>query len=159
MSEELSVLSISESLWWVVPGQLAGVRKPTASDLSKLQDLGIQAIVSVLSDDSNLELYEQRNIPHLWLPIEGGTAPSVEQVQDLSGFVATQNALGHGVAVHCSNGRRRTGTLLTAYLIQLGQDYPSAISIIQAANPVVELRTKQIEFLQQLAEQPRTSVS
>ena len=61
---------ISENLWWVIPGKLAGVRKPTPDELSELTTAGIGAIVSVLADRSNLDLYDRSGIPHLWLPIQ-----------------------------------------------------------------------------------------
>ncbi len=142
---------ISENLWWVIPGKLAGVRKPTADELTELKAAGIGAIVSVLDDPSNLDLYEQSGIPHLWLPTKGGTPPSREQIQQLQTFVDQQNLQGLAVAVHCTNGIRRTGTILAAYLIQVGSSYDSAIGTIQAAKPEVELREAQITFLRELA--------
>ncbi len=72
---------ISETLWWVKKNKLAGVRKPTADELAELLAAGIGAIVSVLDDPSNLNLYQRSNIPYLWLPIEAGNSPSQEQIQ------------------------------------------------------------------------------
>ena len=149
--DEQQAQPISENLWWVIPGQLAGVRKPTAEELSTLQSVGIGGIVSVMDDASNLDLYEQANIPHLWLPTKGGTAPSQEQIQQLQTFVDSQNHFGHGVAIHCTSGRRRTGTMLASYLIQAGSSYDDAILTILDANPNVELREAQTAFLQELA--------
>ncbi|MDF5713960.1 MAG: dual specificity protein phosphatase family protein [Rhizonema sp. NSF051] len=141
---------ISENLWWVIPDKLAGVRKPTAEELTALQAVGVGAIVSVMDDPSNLNLYEQAGIPHLWLPTKGGTAPSREQIQELQNFVESQNRQGNAVAVHCTSGRRRTGTMLAAYLIHAGSSYESAIQTIQDANPDVELREAQSTFLREL---------
>lgn len=107
---------IKENLWWVIPGKLAGVRKPIAEELTELQTEGVGAIVSVMDDPSNLDLYQRSDIPHIWLPTIGGTAPSQEQIQELQNFVDTQNHLGHAVAVHCTSGRRRTGTMKVDYL-------------------------------------------
>jgi protein-tyrosine phosphatase len=143
--------SIIENLWWVIPGKLAGVRKPTPEETAALQTVGVGAIVSVMDDPTNLEAYEKTEIPYLWLPTKGGTAPSHEQIQKLKNFVEEQYQLGHGVAVHCTNGRRRTGTLLAAYLIQTGSTFETALQMILAANPDVELREAQIEFLKLLA--------
>lgn len=92
------------------------------------------------------------NIPHLWLPTIGGTAPSREQIQELQNFVHTQNRLGHAVAVHCTSGRRRTGTMLASYLIWAGSSYDEAMQTIQDANPDAELREAQTTFLRELAE-------
>ncbi|MCC5625820.1 dual specificity protein phosphatase family protein [Nostoc sp. CHAB 5715] len=144
---------IRENLWWVIPGKLAGVRKPTREELSQLQTAGIRAIVSVMDDPSNLDLYQQADIPHLWVPIKGGTAPSQEQLQELQNFIDSQNAIGNGVAVHCTSGRRRTGTILASYLIGAGSSYDDAIQTILTTNPDVELREAQIAFLRELAKE------
>lgn len=96
-------------------------------------------------------IYEQASVPYCWLPTRGGTAPSQEQVQELQNFVDQQNQLGNAVAVHCTSGRRRTGTMLASYLIQTGLPCDEAIQVVQAANPDVELREAQTTFLQALA--------
>ncbi len=142
---------IKENLWWVVPGKLAGVRKPVAEDIAELQKAGIGAVVSVMDDPSNLDLYQRLEIPYLWLPTKGGTAPSPEQIQELENFISTQNQLGHAVAVHCTSGRRRTGTMLAAYLITAGLSYEQAMQTIQDASPNAELRSAQTTFLRELA--------
>ena len=149
--EPVTSQPILENLWWVIPNQLAGVRKPTIEELPQLRDLGIGAIISVMDDPSNLELYEQANIPHLWLPTTGGTAPTQAQVEQLRDFIDQQNRLGSAVAVHCTSGRRRTGTMLAAYLVSQGSAYEDAMQTILIANPDAELREAQTTFLQALA--------
>ncbi|MEM9976057.1 MAG: dual specificity protein phosphatase family protein [Cyanobacteria bacterium P01_D01_bin.2] len=140
------------SPWWVVPDRLAGLRKPTPPELAVLsKDHGIHALVSLLSDSSNLDLYQTHAIPHIWVPIQGGTAPSLDQLSQIKTFVDSQHALGQGVAIHCSSGRRRTGTVLAALLIQQGDSYSKALNTVLKANPAVELRDPQISFLQSLA--------
>jgi len=150
--EQQATQPIVENLWWVIPGELAGVRKPMAEELAELQAAGIGALVSVMDDPSNLDLYQRLEIPHLWLPTKGGTAPSREQIQELQSFVSSQNRLGHAVAVHCTSGRRRTGTMLASYLIWAGSSYEEAMQTIQDANPDAELRAAQTTFLRELAE-------
>ena len=141
---------ISENLWWVIPGKLAGVRKPTSDEIIELKEAGIGAIVSVMDDPSNLDLYEQAGLPYRWLPTKGGTAPTQAQIQELQSFVDQQNQLGNAVAVHCTSGNRRTGTMLAAYLIKSGSSFDQAMQIIQTANPKAELRDAQTSFLQTL---------
>ncbi len=157
--EKQPVQPIQENLWWVIPGKLAGVRKPTLEELSELEAAGIGAIVSVMDDPSNLDLYKQVGLPYRWLPTKGGTAPTQEQIQELQSFVDQQNQLGHAVAVHCTSGNRRTGTMLAAYLICAGSSYANAMQVIQTANPHAELRAAQTTFLQKLTgELPGDSV-
>ena len=141
---------IAKNLWWLIPGKLAGVRKPTAQELAELQAAGIGAIVSVMDDTSNLDVYQQANMPHLWLPIQGGTPPSQEQIQILQGFVEDQNQIGNAIAIHCTNGRRRTATMLAAYLIKSGSSYDEAMQMIQSANSEIDLREAQTTFLKEL---------
>ncbi len=150
--EQQLIQPIVENLWWVIPGKLAGVRKPTVDELSELQTAGIGAIVSVLDDSSNLDLYERADIPHLWLPTKGGTPPSREQIRELQEFVDLSNSRGLAVAVHCTNGIRRTGTLLAAYLISTDATFDRAMQTILAAKPTIDLREAQSSFLQKLAQ-------
>lgn len=142
---------ILETLWWIIPDKLAGIRKPLVEDIPALKSAGIGAIVSVMDDPANLDLYQEHQLPYRWLPTKGGSAPSREQVQELAGFIDEQNQLGHGVAVHCTSGRRRTGTMLAAYLILKGSTYSESIHRIRTANPEVELREAQLTFLQAFA--------
>lgn len=150
--EQPIIQPIQHNLWWAIPTKLAGVRKPTAQELEELRSLGIGAIVSVMDDPTNLDLYQQEGFPHLWLPILGGTAPSLDQIEELQQFVELQNHLGHGVAIHCTNGRRRTGTIVAAYLLRLGFAYEDAIQTLKLANPDIELREAQTTFLRALVE-------
>ena len=152
--EQETTQPIAENLWWVIPDKLAGVRKPTAEELAELQGLGIGGIISLMDDSSNLELYEQANLPHLWLPIKGGTAPSREQIQQLQDYIDSQD---RAVAIHCTNGRRRTATVLAGYLINSGSSYDKAMEIILTANPEIDLRESQSSFLQDLAKNSRSS--
>ncbi|MEM7796056.1 MAG: dual specificity protein phosphatase family protein [Cyanobacteria bacterium P01_C01_bin.118] len=137
--------------WWVIPKHLAGSCKPAAADLVIFRKKGISAIVSLLSDDSNLDLYQQNSIPHIWVPVLGGNAPNLGQLNQIQTFVNTQNQLGNAVVIHCSSGRRRTGTVLTALLVQQGQSYESALNIVLTINPNIELREPQINFLKSLS--------
>lgn len=150
--EEPQAQPILRNLWWVIPGKLAGVRKPTLEEIAELKSAGIGAIVSVMDDPSNLDLYEQVSLPYCWLPTKGGTAPSSEQIQELQMFIEQQNQLNHAVAVHCTSGNRRTGTMLAAYLICAGSSFDDAMQVIQTANPNAELREAQTNFLRHLAE-------
>lgn len=143
---------IQENLWWVIPGKLAGVRKPLPEEIAQLKAAGIGAIVSVMDDSTNLDLYEQAKLNYRWLPTKGGKAPSVEQIRVLQAFIEQQNQLCKAVAVHCTSGNRRTGTMLAAYLILTGTPYDDAMQIVQTANPNAELREAQLTFLKSLTE-------
>jgi atypical dual specificity phosphatase len=59
----MSETSLTESLWWVVPDWLGGMRKPTPEEIPILTEIGVNAIVSVMDDPSNLDLYQQAGLP------------------------------------------------------------------------------------------------
>jgi len=142
--------SLTESLWWIIPNRLGGMRKPTSEEIPTLTAIGIDAIVSVMDDPSNLDLYQQAGLPHRWFPTTGGKAPTLEQIEEFVQFVNDQTVQSHRVVVHCSSGRRRTGTFLAAYLIQVGHSVEQALAAIEQSNPLVELRKAQIHFLENL---------
>ncbi len=150
--QQKSIQSIVENLWWIIPDRLAGVRQPLTAELTELRSVGIGAIVSVLDTDTNLAMYQEQEIPYLWLPVSGGMAPDREQVRTFQVFVDEQNQLDRAVAVHCTGGRHRTGTMLAAYLIATGASYQAAIEMILQANPEAQLETVQKIFLRSLAD-------
>lgn len=47
---------ISENLWWIIPRQLSGVRKPNREEIFDLRAAGVEAIVLVMDDSANLDL-------------------------------------------------------------------------------------------------------
>ncbi|PSB55878.1 protein-tyrosine phosphatase family protein [Chamaesiphon polymorphus] len=149
--EQSAIQPIVENLWWVIPGKLAGVRKPTSAEIEELQKVGIGAIVSVMHDKSNLELYQQENIPYLWLPIQIASSPSRSQVAELIDFVDRHHRQGVGTAIHCTGGLHRTGTMLAAYLILNGSAYEDAMRTIETANSQALLELAQQVFLRSLA--------
>ena len=149
--ESQDLQPIRENLWWVVPGKLAGVRKPTPEELSELQAAGIGAIISVMDDPSNLEAYEAAGLPYRWVPVKGGTAPSPAQATELREFIEAQTQAGRAVAIHCTSGRRRTGTAIATYLIANGAPFADAVNAVTTANPAAEMREAQLQFLRELA--------
>ncbi len=135
-------------IWWVIPGKLAGMPRPPLEDLPQLYEAGLRGIVSVMDEPSGIKEYEQAGLAALWLPIIGGKAPTVEQVQQFVQFA--EPMIAQAVAVHCTSGNRRTGTLLAAYLVAKGENTDRAIKHIQQVRPTAELREAQIQFLYDL---------
>jgi atypical dual specificity phosphatase len=154
-------------LWWVIPGVLAGMPMPFIhherrlnhggpldaydDELPVLYAAGIRAVVSLLNIPSDASVYESAGFAFLCLPIPDGGAPTFEQVAQCVRFINGQRAAQRAVAVHCHAGLGRTGTMLAAYFIAMGDDAFTAIRRIRAVESVAIETPRQIQFLEQLA--------
>lgn len=143
-------MTLPNYVWWVKPQLLGGMSRPPLEDLPLLYQAGIRGIVSVMDEPSGIKEYQESGFAALWVPIIGGKAPTVEQVQQFVAFADPLLANSEPVIVHCTSGNRRTGTLLAAYLIAKGEKPQSAIELIQRVRPTAELREAQINFLTDL---------
>ncbi|MEM8777262.1 MAG: dual specificity protein phosphatase family protein [Cyanobacteria bacterium P01_G01_bin.49] len=141
------ISSYPDYVWWLSPGRLAGMPRPPLEDLPVLYQAGMRGIVSVMDEPSNIEEYQDGGFQALWLPITGGKSPTVEQVLEFVQFADSFLEQNQVVAVHCTSGNRRTGTLLAAYLIVSGKSSEQAIMQVQQARPSAQLRDAQKQFL------------
>jgi atypical dual specificity phosphatase len=159
----------SNLLWWVIPKVLAGMPMPfihperrmagrgalTAFDdeLPILHSLRVCAVVSLLNLPSDASIYVSAGFAFLCLPIPDGGAPRMVQAAEFIRFVTEQLSADRPVAVHCSAGLGRTGTMLATYLIAQGANARAAIQQVRVVEKMAIETPAQIEFLEQYAEQ------
>jgi atypical dual specificity phosphatase len=159
----------SNLLWWVIPGVLAGMPMPFVhpdrrmngggalnaydDEMPELYSTGIRAVVSLLNIPTDAGVFESAGFAFLSLPIPDGSGPSHEQAEDFIHFVDGQLRMQRPVAVHCEAGLGRTGTMLALYLIAQGDTAESAIRRIREIEKVAVETARQIQFLEQFAEQ------
>lgn len=112
---------------WLVPDKIAALSYPETQDaLTLLWQLGIRVLVNLTETPL---LSNKVGILAIHIPIEGFTAPTLEQVkQAVSILQDTSTPIG----VHCVAGLGRTGTVLACYLVRQGMSAYQAIQAIRA---------------------------
>ena len=156
-------------LWWVTPGELAGMPMPFINperrlnsggalnayddELPELYSAGIRAVVGLLNIPSDAAVFETAGFAFLCLPVPDGGPPTLEQATEFVRFVNEQRQVQRPVAVHCEAGLGRTGTMLAVYLIAQGDSAEAAIRRIREVEKGAVETSRQIQFLEQFEQQ------
>jgi len=103
------------------------LRKPTSEEhLNFLYNQGIRALVRLEKGGFESQDIKNYGIADFQEYIPDFTAPSQIQIDKIVNFIKSHIARGEPVAVSCSAGEGRTGTILTAYLINEGYSLKDA---------------------------------
>ena len=137
---------------YITPYKVAGMGEPWYSKVEMTQQLlfrqGIGAILTLTEDDPYGPQHKAAGFMHHHEPMDDGEAPSVESTERALKFMDTCLKKGHGVAVHCLEGRSRTGTILCAWLaIKESLDLGKAIERIYRQRPFTVITPPQRHFL------------
>jgi atypical dual specificity phosphatase len=142
---------------WVLPGLLAGTPQPgliadVSDDLAALRRVGIEVLVTLTEYRREAEAIDQTGLRVIWFPMPDMGAPSIADA--LSFFQEHMDPLlraSTSTAFHCHAGLGRTGTMLAACLIWLGQTADQAIDSARAAEPRYIQSNAQLQFLMNFA--------
>ena len=125
---------------WLEAGVIAGMADPAqvgddqgAAAVAQLRREGVGAIVSLTEE--GLSAGTVAGLAHLHLPIPDMEAPGLACMERFVEFVDACRQRGLAVAVHCTAGRGRTGTMLAVYLVSQGRSADSAIALVRALRP------------------------
>lgn len=154
---------MKDDLWWVIPGELAGMPMPYLhaerrargggaidafpDDLVELRNCGIGAVINLLNLPGDALIYRDAGFDFLLVPLSDGAAPTPEQATEAVHFIDKHLADHRAVAVHCAAGLGRTGTVLAAYLVARGASASHAISRVRAVEPAAIETNRQLQFL------------
>lgn len=125
-------------LTWVTQNIVVGRAPMSYEDLDYLKLQGINAIVNLCGEFSDLhELEEQAGFEVFWLPTADETAPELDAMEKGLEWLDEAVYLGKKVFVHCRHGIGRTGTFITAYLLRRGFGLKKAGKLLKStsANP------------------------
>ena len=170
----MSASADNNLLWWLIPGTLAGMPMPFihpdrrlagggalgdfADEMPVLHAAGVRAVVSLLNIPGDAFVFESAGFVFLCLPVPDGGAPTPEQTAEFISFVKAQLAAKRAVAVHCEAGLGRTGTMLAAYLISMGDDAIEAIAKVRTVESGAIETPRQIQFLQEFSKSYRLQI-
>jgi protein tyrosine phosphatase (PTP) superfamily phosphohydrolase (DUF442 family) len=125
-------------LTWITSHLAVGHAPMSYSELDSLKDQGIDAIVNLCGEFSDLhEIEEKAGFEVLFLPVEDENAPAIEAMEAGLAWLDEALYLGKKVLVHCRHGIGRTGTFVSAYLLRRGFTMKQAAKMLKAtrANP------------------------
>jgi Polymorphic toxin system, DSP-PTPase phosphatase len=120
-------------LAWVTRNLAVGHAPMSYEELDSLKEQGIDAIINLCGEFSDLHEIEQKSgFEVFWLPVPDQTAPKMEAMEQGLAWLDEAVYLGKKVLVHCHHGIGRTGTFVTAYLLRRGFSLKKAGKILEA---------------------------
>jgi atypical dual specificity phosphatase len=139
-SPEADSTGISTEFIWIVPGELAVMPAPgrdrsLGQDAVFLEQEGIQVLVSLTEEAPDARVLNSHGIEQRHFPIEDFAPPTMQQMNEFTSLVEDAVENGQLVAVHCTAGLGRSGTMAAAYLVAKGHPADEAIRMVRRARP------------------------
>ncbi len=137
---------------FVGPYPIAGMGEPWHSyqdqTFALLKQAGIGAVLTLTEDDPFGQAYTDAGFLHLHEPIDDAYPPDPPALERALAFIDSALAQNHGTAVHCLEGRGRTGVVLCAWLAKKeGLGPLDAIARLRNLRPFTALSPEQKDFL------------
>jgi len=121
---------------WVVAQHVAALAFPRdQEDLGWLRDNGVDLLISLTDDPPPRRWINDAGLLSVHLPVPDMSAPTQEQLTQAVAAIERARASGMAVAVHCTAGLGRTGTILAAYFVAQGMTASQAIWHVRDLRP------------------------
>lgn len=106
---------------WITADLAVGHAPMSYQELSEIKDQGINAIVNLCAEFSDLhEIETDAGFEVYYLPIWDEDIPEMDAMEKALEWLDEALYLGKKVLVHCRHGIGRTGTFVTSYMIRRG---------------------------------------
>jgi len=135
----------------VTPELSVGHAPLSYADLDAIREEGVAAIVNLCGEYCDLhEIEQDSGFEVYYLPIQDECAPDIKEMENAIDWVDQRILQGKKVLVHCRFGVGRTGTFVTAYLLQKGLDMKAASKLLKKtrANPTNSCQWKLLRSYQ-----------
>jgi protein-tyrosine phosphatase/Fe-S-cluster containining protein len=120
---------------WITESLAVGYAPMSYAELESIKALGIDAIVNLCAEFSDLhELEASSGFEVYYLPIWDEDIPEIEEMEKALSWLDEAIYLGKKVLVHCRHGIGRTGTFVTSYMIRKGLTLKSASKQLKFSN-------------------------
>jgi atypical dual specificity phosphatase len=110
-------------------------RPQALEELEWLRSQGIQILLSLTEEPPRRDWINQAGLMGYHVPIFDMEAPTPEQLHSCMSTIERANASNMGLAVHCTAGLGRTGTILAAYFVLKGATAEDAIARVRQLRP------------------------
>ncbi|MDI6798358.1 MAG: dual specificity protein phosphatase family protein, partial [Desulfatibacillaceae bacterium] len=137
---------------WLGGFSVAGMAEPwlarMEATLAALKEEGVGAILCVTEDAPYCHLYEKAGLAHAHVPMDDGEPTDFASLKKAVGILDSWLGQNISPAVHCLEGRGRTGMVLAAWLAKnQGLNGQKAIHTLRSLRPVTVLNPAQKAFL------------
>jgi len=115
---------------------LAALAMPRSeADFAWLRKNGVEVLITLTEDPPFRRWVNEAGLMNVHVPVTDMDAPSDEQFDTILETIERAKASGMGVAVHCTAGKGRTGTVLAAYFVVCGMTAREAIEKVRKQRP------------------------
>ncbi|MGF1579047.1 MAG: dual specificity protein phosphatase 23 [Gemmataceae bacterium] len=137
---------------WIDKPLLAAMAEPLElEEFQWLRDQGIQIVISLTEEPPRRHWINDAGLMNVHEPVIDMTPPTQEQIDKILSNIRGANEQQMGVAVHCSAGMGRTGTILACYFVDQGLNARNALARIRRLRPGSVETDEQVEAVNEYA--------